>query len=164
MIHFYHFKYFNKIFYKTFSINNYVIGTIYARTTYLWFRILFVPHNKMSKLLQRVLCIMLHRLIVCHCVRCNEAWDPTSPTEYIIQQHSSLYYAERKRSHFDLKSWVTGRTKIRPWIPSNSRHWESIDIESQFELTLNIESIWLKYSPITRNLGSNFSFASDSTF
>ena len=29
---------------------------------------------------------------------------------------------------------------------------------------LNFESIWLKYCPITRNLGSNFSSASDSTF
>ena len=34
----------------------------------------------------------------------------------------------------------------------------------QFKLTLNIESIRLKYSPITQNPGSNFSSASDSTF
>ena len=39
-----------------------------------------------------------------------------------------------------------------------SRYWESI------QLTLNIESLWHKYSPITRNPGSNFSSASDSTF
>ena len=32
------------------------------------------------------------------------------------------------------------------------------------KLTLNIESFWLKYSPITRNPGSNFSSTSDSTF
>ena len=34
----------------------------------------------------------------------------------------------------------------------------------RFELTLDIESIWLKYSQITRNPGSIFYFTSDSTF
>ena len=58
-----------------------------------------------------------------------------------------------KWSHFDLKSWVTGATKIRPEIPSNWRISESnrLDIVSQIaNLTHNIESI--------------FSCASDSTF
>ena len=35
-----------------------------------------------------------------------------------------------------------------------------VTFESQIvNLTLNIESIWLKYSPITRNPGSNFDYA-----
>ena len=62
-------------------------------------------------------------------------------------------------SHFDLKNWVTGGTKIRPGIPSNfwvklTLNIESIwlSISSQFDsqyrvnLTLNIESIWLSIS------------------
>ena len=50
---------------------------------------------------------------------------------------------EKIWSHFDLKSWVTGGTKIRPGIQSNWRIFESkwLDIGSQFELTCwNIES------------------------
>ena len=47
-----------------------------------------------------------------------------------------------------------------------TKYWESnwLNIESQIvNLTLNIDSIWLKYSLITRNIGgSNFSYASDS--
>ena len=41
----------------------------------------------------------------------------------------------KKRSHFDLKSWVTGGTKITPGIPSYRRIFESnwLDIESQFD-------------------------------
>ena len=58
----------------------------------------------------------------------------------------------KKGSQFDLKSWVTGGTKIRPGISSNWRtvdvNW--LDIECQFKLTFNIESISFKYSPITR--------------
>ena len=51
----------------------------------------------------------------------------------------------KKLSHFDLKSWVTGGAKIRPGIPSNWKIFESnwLDVESQFELTLNIKSIWV---------------------
>ena len=75
---------------------------------------------------------------------------------------------KKKLSHFDLKSWVTDGTKIWLGIPSNWRIFESnwLDIEAQFNLTLNIESIWLKYSSIiyTRNPGSNISSISDSTF
>ena len=64
------------------------------------------------------------------------------------------FTGKEKWSQFDLKSWVTGGTKIRPEIDSILR----------VKLTLNIESIWLQYSPITQNPGSNFSSASDSTF
>ena len=41
----------------------------------------------------------------------------------------------KKRSHFDLKSWVTGGTKIQPGIPSNWRIFESnwLDIECQID-------------------------------
>ena len=73
---------------------------------------------------------------------------------------------KKKWSRFDLKSWVTGGTKIRTGIPSKWRIFESnwLHIESQIvNLTLNVESIWLKYSPITRNSSSNSSSASDST-
>ena len=37
--------------------------------------------------------------------------------------------------HFDLKSWVTGGSKIRSKIPNNWRIFESnwLDIESQFD-------------------------------
>ena len=56
---------------------------------------------------------------------------------------------KKKWSHFDLESWVTGGTKIRPGVSSNGRIFESF---------------WLKYFPITRNLWSNFSSTSDSTF
>ena len=49
---------------------------------------------------------------------------------------------KKKWSHFDLKSWVTGGTKIRPGIPSNWRIFESnwLDIESQFWNQLSTSS------------------------
>ena len=75
------------------------------------------------------------------------------------EEGEKCVHRKKKWSHFDLKNWVTGGTKIRPGIPSN---W--LDIVSRLKLTLNIESIWLKYSPITRNPELNFSSASDSTF
>ena len=53
----------------------------------------------------------------------------------------------KKWSHFDLKSWVAGGTKIKPGILNNWWIFESnwLDIESQIDnLTLNIEPIWLK--------------------
>ena len=76
-----------------------------------------------------------------------------------------LLTLKEKMESFDLKSWVTGGTKIRPGILSNWRIFESnwLDIESQFNSILRVnltrywESIWLKYSPINRNPGSNFS-------
>ena len=80
---------------------------------------------------------------------------------------SLKYHWKKKWSHFDLKSWVTGGSKFRPWILSNWIIFESkwLDIESLIDnLTLNIESIWLKYYPITQNLGLNFISACDSTF
>ena len=77
---------------------------------------------------------------------------------------------KEKMESFDLKSWVTRGTKIRPRIPSCWRifEWNSLDIKSHINnLTLNISSpcIWLKKSPIiTRNPRLNFSYANDSTF
>ena len=49
---------------------------------------------------------------------------------------------KKKWSHFDLKSWVTGGTKIRPGIPSNRRMIESnwLDIESQILNWLSISN------------------------
>ena len=62
---------------------------------------------------------------------------------------SLLMHWKKKWSHVDLKSWVTGVTKIWPRIPSNWRIFESnwLDIENQIDiLTLNIKSIWLSIS------------------
>ena len=50
----------------------------------------------------------------------------------------------KKWSHFDLKSWVTGGTKIRTGIPSKWRIFESnwLDIESQIDsISSKIDSI-----------------------
>ena len=73
---------------------------------------------------------------------------------------------KEKLESFYLTSWVNGRTKIGTENPTNWRIFESswLDIEndSQYDsilrvkMTLNIESIWLKYSQITRIPGSNF--------
>ena len=55
----------------------------------------------------------------------------------------------KKWSHFDLKSWVTGGTKIQPGITSNWRMFESnwLEIENQNDnSTLNSESIWISIS------------------
>ena len=74
---------------------------------------------------------------------------------------------KEKMSHYDLKSWVTGGTKIRSRILSNQiifeSNWLSISSQNyQYRVkTINIESkldrywesIWLKYSPISRNPG-----------
>ena len=62
-----------------------------------------------------------------------------------------LFTERKKWSHFDLKSWVTGGTKIRSGIPSNWRIFESnwFDIQSQTDsifrvkLTRYWESNWL---------------------
>ena len=53
-----------------------------------------------------------------------------------------MFTKRRNGVIFDLKSWVTGETKIQPGIPSCWRIFESnwFDIESQLELTLNILS------------------------
>ena len=78
-------------------------------------------------------------------------------------------------SHFDLKSWVTGGTKIWPGIPSNWRIFELIWLKYLNKYWTKIrpripsnwrifESIGLKYSSITRNPGSNFNSTSDSYF
>ena len=116
------------------------------------------------------------------CSSCNLSWY--YPTSDLCRPDA---ITERKKwSHLDLKSWVTVGTKIWPGIPSNCIIFESnwLYIESPFKLThlkkisqiyvsiymyifilaLNIYSIWLKYSPITRNPGSNFSSANDSIF
>ena len=98
-----------------------------------------------------------------------------------ITKNSKIHW-KKKWSHFDLKSWVTGGTKIRSnwrifesnWLGIESqfdsvlrvnltRYWESICSVLRVNLTRYWESIWLKYSLINRNPGSNFSPASDST-
>ena len=63
-----------------------------------------------------------------------------------------LWYTERKKlGHFDIKSWVTCGTKIRPGKVGNWRIFESnwLHIESQIDSTLRVkltqhwESNWL---------------------
>ena len=49
--------------------------------------------------------------------------------------------------------------KFDPWFRVIGEYLSQMD-----NLTLNIESIWLKYSPITLKPGSNFSSASDGQF
>ena len=70
-------------------------------------------------------------------------WMHCSTSASCVPQHSHPVHWKKKRSHFDIKNWVTGGSK-------NS--------------TRDSGSIWLKYSTITQNPGSNFSSASDSTF
>ena len=78
---------------------------------------------------------------------------------------------KKKLSHFNLKSWVIDGTKIRPGFRVIGEYSSQIDsilrvnskIDSQYQIDSNV-SIWLKYSPITWNPGSNFSSASDSIF
>ena len=65
--------------------------------------------------------------------------------------YASTIHREKKLSHFDLISWVTCGTKIRPGKVGNWRVFKSIWLSmlSQFDsqcwvnLTLNVESIWL---------------------
>ena len=60
-------------------------------------------------------------------------------SDIILEQLSSVLCRhmdlKEKWSHFDLKSWVTGGTKIRPVIPSNWKIFESnwLSISSQFD-------------------------------
>ena len=59
-------------------------------------------------------------------------------------------------------NWLDIESQFLNWLHiwvKLTRYWES-----NSELTRYIELIWLKYSPMTRNTGSNFSSASDSTF
>ena len=59
----------------------------------------------------------------------------------LLPQHQP--YSERKKtSHFGLKSWVTGGTKIRPGMTSYWRIFESnwLDIESQIVNRFDVES------------------------
>ena len=60
-----------------------------------------------------------------------------------------------------LKVESLAELKFDPGFRVIGEYLSQIQIDN---LTLNIESIWLKYSTITRNPGSNFSSASDSTF
>ena len=87
----------------------------------------------------------------------------------VFKEHSYLFLGKflaaitknwkKKCSHFDPKGGVTGGTKI------STQDSESLEnIRRILILTLNIESIWLIYSTMTRNPWSNFCSASDSTF
>ena len=60
-------------------------------------------------------------------------------------------HCKKKQSHFDTALRNYNSTRDSKYWRIFESNW--LDIESQFELTLNIESLWFKYSPITRNLG-----------
>ena len=77
-----------------------------------------------------------------------------------------MLHWKKKWSHFDLKSWVTGWTKIRPGIPSTWIIFESnwFDIESQIVNTLQLLGIPTRIlvPPVTQLFMSkwlNFSFS-----
>ena len=63
------------------------------------------------------------------------------------EQRQSTQSWKKKWSHFDLKTRVTGGTKIRHGIPSNWTIFESnwLDIGIELELTHHIESIWFNF-------------------
>ena len=89
-------------------------------------------------------------------IMCNRA------TKAVVYSNCPCFFHwKKKSSHFDLKNWVTGGTKIQPGIPSN---WKIFESNCIVNLSFIIESIWLRYPSITRNPGSNFSSTSDSTF
>ena len=65
-----------------------------------------------------------------------------------------IHFVRVERTFFLVN--IRTERKMESFWPKKLSHW--------WNLTLNIESIWLDYSPITRNPGSNFSSASDSIF
>ena len=84
---------------------------------------------------------------------------------YFVQKMKGISeYTERKNwVILTKKDESLAELKFEPGLREIGKYLSQID--SQIDnLTLNIESIWLKYSPITRNPVSNFSSVSDSTF
>ena len=71
---------------------------------------------------------------------------------------------EKKLTHFDLKSWVTGGTKIRPDFLGQNDSIFSLSAREKIE-SFDPKS-WVtggtKFWP--KKIGSNFGSASDSTF
>ena len=54
-----------------------------------------------------------------------------------------LQHWKKNLSHFDLKRWVIGGTKIRPGIPSNWRIFESIWLDIAWESIWQVDSQYL---------------------
>ena len=70
----------------------------------------------------------------------------------------SSYQISIQRIHLELKNGVILIWKVESLVELKfDPGFRVIGEYIWFKLTLNVESIWLKYSPITRNLGSNFS-------
>ena len=82
-------------------------------------------------------------------------WKPLGARQFLLVETHMYRSLKEKWIHFDLKSWVTGGTKIRPGILSNLTIFESnwLDIESQIvqltrywesycQFDSQIESIW----------------------
>ena len=80
-----------------------------------------------------------------------------------------IIHWKKKRSHFDLKNWVTGGKKIRLVIPSNWRIFESNWLDIKSEIVLNILQLlwipgWILVPPVTllfRAKWLHFSFSVD---
>ena len=74
-----------------------------------------------------------------------------SNTFLLIFRQITPSYSKKKWSHFDLNTWVSGGTKIRPGIPSNWRIFESnrLDIESwlkiDYQYRVNLTQIFSTY-------------------
>ena len=71
------------------------------------------------------------------------------PQVLSIKFPSIVVHWKKKCSHFDLKSWVTGRTKIRSGFRVIEKYFSEIDSILRVNLTQILQ--------ITRNPGSNFS-------
>ena len=105
------------------------------RTNSQWYRIdWFQSHTKVPQI-----CIQLTRMA--SCIRIKHLMQQSESFRLVYSVHWKKGW-----SHFDLKSWVTGGTKIRQEIPSNLRIFESIwlDIESQVINLTHILSNYLK--------------------
>ena len=84
-----------------------------------------------------------------------------SPLRPNVSPNAALITKRKKRSHFDLKSWVTGGTKIRPEIPSNWRIFESISSQFDSNILQWLEiSGWILVPLVTQLLGQNYSIFS----
>ena len=74
-------------------------------------------------------------LYCCTQILAMNAHCPKGKKVFLVKVPVFLYTERKKWSHFDLKSGVTGGTKIWPGFPSNWKIFESnwLDIESQFQ-------------------------------
>ena len=91
------------------------------------------------------------------CSQCSGQGDFNASSVLILHkktcgQGRSSEHWKKKLSQVDLKSWVTGGTKIRPGIPSNWRifEWNWLLISSQFDsqYRVNFTQVFSNYSQL----------------